>query len=332
MVGQVERSTQRRVVEFFRNALDYEYLGNWQGREGNANIEKALLTNWLKRQGYDDNIIARVLFQLERTAAVGGGRSLFDANREVYGLLRYGVQVRPNVGENNITVWLIDWDDSNANDFAIAEEVTVFGENNRRPDIVLYVNGIALGVLELKRSTVSVSEGIRQSISAQEADFIRQFYATVQLLIAGNESEGLRYAVIDTPERKWLRWKENVEHPDDGGNPLLRELWQLWRKEHILDIVYDFIAFDSGEKKVARHNQYFGVREAQEHVRQREGGIIWHTQGSGKSLTMVWLARWIRENITNSRVLVITDRTELDEQIEGCIPRGGGGHSPYPQR
>ena len=319
MVGQIERTTQRRVVEFFQNALGYEYLGNWQGREGNANIEKTLLTNWLKRQGYDDGILASALFRLERAAAVGGGRSLFNANREVYGLLRYGVQVRPDVGENNVTVWLIDWDDPDANDFAIAEEVTVRGENNRRPDIVLYVNGIALGVLELKRSTVSVGEGIRQSISAQEADFIRQFYATAQLLMAGSESEGLRYAVIDVPEHKWIRWKENVEHPDGGGNPLLRELRQLWRKERILDVVHDFIAFDAGEKKVARHNQYFGVRAAQEHVRQREGGIIWHTQGSGKSLTMVWLARWIRENITNSRVLIITDRTELDEQIEGVF-------------
>ncbi|MDE2688480.1 MAG: HsdR family type I site-specific deoxyribonuclease [Chloroflexota bacterium] len=319
MVGQIERSAQRRVVEFFQNALGYEYLGDWQRREGNANIEKDLLTGWLKRRGYDDDTIARALFRLERAAAVGGGRALFDANHEVYGLLRYGVRVSPDVGENNVTVRLIDWDDPDSNDFAIAEEVTVRGENNRRPDIVLYVNGIALGVLELKRSTVSVSEGIRQSISAQEAEFIRPFYATVQLLMAGNESEGLRYAVIETPERKWLRWKENVEHPDDGGSPLLRELWQLWRRERILDLFYNFIAFDSGEKKAARPNQYFGVRAAQEYARRREGGIIWHTQGSGKSLTMVWLARWIRENITDSRVLIITDRTELDEQIEGVF-------------
>ena len=97
---------------------------------------------------------------------------------------------------------------------------------------------------------------------------------------------------------------------------MLRELWQLCRKERLLDIAHDFIAFDSGEKKIARHNQYFGVHAAQERLRRREGGIIWHTQGSGKSLTIVWLARWIRENITNSRVLVITDRTELDTQIE----------------
>ena len=80
--------------------------------------------------------------------------------------------------------------------------------------------------------------------------------------------------------------------------------------------IHDFIVFDAGTKKTCRHNQYFGVRAAQERVATREGGIIWHTQGSGKSLTMVWLAKWIREHVTDARVLIITDRTELDEQIE----------------
>ena len=319
MVGIYERATQRRVVDFFRDELGYAYLGNWQGREGNTDIERELLTDWLRRRGHDEGIIAKTLRELERAAAVGGGRRLYEANRDVYDLLRYGVKVRPEVGENNITVWPIDWNDPDANDFAIAEEVTVRGQNDRRPDIALYVNGIALGVLELKRSTVSVSEGIRQSISSQRPDFIRPFYSTTQLLMAGNETEGLRYGVIGAPERKWLRWKEDSTHPQDGSSPLLRELWQLCRKERLLDITHDFITFDSGEKKIARHNQYFGVQAAQERLKGREGGIIWHTQGSGKSLTMVWLARWIRENITNSRVLVITDRTELDTQIEGVF-------------
>ena len=87
-------------------------------------------------------------------------------------------------------------------------------------------------------------------------------------------------------------------------------------KQRFLEIIHDFIVFDAGIKKVCRTNQYFGVKEAQTNVKDRKGGIIWHTQGSGKSLTMVWLAKWIRENITNSRVLILTDRTELDDQIE----------------
>ena len=132
--------------------------------------------------------------------------------------------------------------------------------------------------------------------------------------MAGNETEGLRYGAIETPEKHWLRWKETDDTDDD--NPLLRELHQFCGKERMLEILHDFIVFDAGTKKICRHNQYFGVKAAQARVKQREGGIIWHTQGSGKSLAMVWLAKWIRESITNSRVLIITDRTELDEQIE----------------
>ena len=255
--------------------------------------------------------------ELRKAAAPGGGKTLYDANREVYGLLRYGVKVQPAVGEKAVTVWPIDWSNPGANDFAIAEEVTVTtGENARRPDLVLYVNGIALGVLELKRSTVSVSEGIRQNLDSQKKEFIRPFYATVQLVMAGNDTEGLRYGVVETPEKHWLRWKEADAHPAAGDNPLLRELGQLCARERLLEIVHDFMVFDAGVRKTCRHNQYFGVRAAQARVRRREGGIVWHTQGSGKSLTMVWLAKWIREHVAGGRVLIVTDRTELDDQIE----------------
>ena len=315
-VGQREIQTQRQVVAFFRDVLGYRYLGRWQDRPDNRNIEKALLTDWLEGQGHSRKIIDKVLFDLGKVAALGGSKTLYDVNRDVYGLLRYGVKVQRDVGEHTDTVWLIDWKNPGNNDFAIAEEVTVTAENTRRPDLVLYVNGIALGVLELKRSTVSVTEGIRQNLDSQKKEFIRPFYTTVQLVMAGNETEGLRYGVIEIPEKYWLRWKEAEAHPDAGDNPLLRELGQLCGKERLLEIIHDFIVFDAGIKKTCRHNQYFGVRVAQEHVKRREGGIIWHTQGSGKSLVMVWLAKWIRENITNSRVLIITDRTELDEQIE----------------
>ncbi len=315
-VGQREILTQKRVIAFFRDALGYAYLGNWQDRVNNRNIETELVIDWLKRQSHDSKIIAKVLFELGKGAAIGGSKTLYDVNREVYSLLRYGMKVQPDVGEHTDTVWLIDWKNPDNNDFAIAEEVTVTAENTRRPDIVLYVNGIALGVLELKRSTVSVTEGIRQNLDSQKKEFIRPFYTTVQLVMAGNETEGLRYGVIETPEKYWLRWKEAEAHPDAGDNPLLRELSQLCSKERLLDIVHNFIVFDAGIKKTCRHNQYFGVRAAQEQVKRREGGIIWHTQGSGKSLVMVWLAKWIRENVTDPRVLIITDRTELDEQIE----------------
>jgi type I restriction enzyme R subunit len=315
-VGQREVLTQKRVIAFFRDALGYAYLGHWKDRDGNASIEEDILADWLKRQGHGDKIITRVLDKLRKASALGGSKTLYDANREIYGLLRYGVKVKREVGEQTVTVWLIDWESPANNGFAVAEEVTVYGVYTKRPDVVLYVNGIALGVLELKRSIVSVSEGVRQSLDSQKKEFIQPFYSTVQLVMAGNETEGLRYGVIETPEKYWLRWKEAESHPAAGNNSLLRKLGQLCGKARWLEIIHDFIVFDAGTKKTCRHNQYFGVRAARECVRRREGGIIWHTQGSGKSLIMVWLAKWIRENVKNSRVLIITDRTELDEQIE----------------
>lgn len=133
----------------------------------------------------------------------------------------------------------------------MAEEVTVRGENTKRPDVVLYVNGIALGVLELKRSTVSVSEGIRQNLDNQKAVFIERFFTTVQLVMAGNDTEGLRYGVIGTPEKYYLSWKEEsvIE------NLLDRQLTQLCEKRRFLEIIHDFIVFDAGVKKPCRTSQ-----------------------------------------------------------------------------
>lgn len=314
-VGQIERATQNRVVKLFRDSLSYDYLGDWSDRPINSNIEVELLSRFLKKQGYDDALITKALHQFSKVAG-DQTKSLYDSNNEVYGLLRYGVKVKADVGENTQTVWLIDWKNPLNNHFAIAEEVTVKGAdakaNTKRPDIVIYVNGIALGILELKRSTVSVSEGIRQNLDNQKKVFIRPFFTTMQLVMAGNDTEGVRYGTIETPEKYYLTWKQ-----DSGIENLLdRHVSQLCDKTHFLENIHDFIVFDAGVKKLCRHNQYFGVKAAQDHVRRREGGIIWHTQGSGKSLVMVWLAKWIRENVNDARVLIITDRTELDKQIE----------------
>lgn len=311
-VGQIERRAQDRVVKLFSEELGYDYLGNWEYRENNANVESELLVQNLTARGYDDNLIARTLDQLGKAASLGAGHDLYEANRDVYQLLRYGVKVKPGAGEQTETVWLIDWTNPSANHFVVVEEVTVLGLHTKRPDVVLYVNGLALATVELKRSKVSVTEGIRQTIGNQKPEFIRRFFSTVQFVFAGNDVEGLRYSVIDTPEKYWLEWKE----PSAVGDPLDRGLLQLCNKERFLELIHDFIVFDSGIKKGPRHNQYFGIKAAQQRIAKREGGIIWHTQGSGKSLTMVWLAKWIREHQDDARVLLITDRTELDDQIE----------------
>jgi len=228
--------------------------------------------------------------------------------------------VQPGAGENRVTVWLIDWQHPENNHFAIAEEVTVKGvdakSSTKRPDVVIYINGIGLGVLELKRSTVSVAEGIRQNLDNQKKEFIQPFFSTMQWVMAGNDTEGLRYATIETPEKYYLRWVEDSGPYASEPNLLDRQLLQVCRKERLLELIHDYVVFDAGTKKLCRQNQYFGVKAAQEFITRREGGIIWHTQGSGKSLTMVWLAKWIRENREGARVLIITDRTELDVQIE----------------
>jgi type I restriction enzyme R subunit len=318
-VGQREIAVQKRVVALFRDQLGYDYMGDWHKRPDNRAVEREMLRRFLaEKQGYDAELINRALFQLEQ-AAGNQSQSLFDVNREVYGLLRYGVNVSTGAGEHKRTVELINWKHPARNHFAIAEEVTVAGQHSRRPDLVLYVNGLAVGLIELKRSTVSIGEGIRQAISLQNPLFIRPFFAAMQLVMAGNDTEGLHYATTQTPQKFWLRWQEEGVTPDPAQSPLDQGIAQLCNKDRIIELMHDFILFDMGVKKTCRHNQYFGIKAAQKSVKRREGGIIWHTQGSGKSLTMVWLAKWIRENITGSRVLLITDRTELDEQIEGVF-------------
>jgi type I restriction enzyme R subunit len=321
-VGQIEKRTQARVVALFQERLCYDYLGDKTDLD-NCNIEETLLRSWLTKRGVSDTLINRALHELNKVAT-DTSKSLYDRNKDVYDLLRYGIKVQPGAGENRVTVWLIDWQHPENNHFAIAEEVTVKGADlansakasSKRPDVVIYINGIALGVLELKRSTVSVAEGIRQNLDNQKKEFIQPFFSTMQWVMAGNDTEGLRYATIETPEKYWLRWVEESGPYAAEPNLLDRHLLQVCRKARLLELIHDFIVFDAGIKKLCRQNQYFGVKAAQEFIQRREGGIIWHTQGSGKSLTMVWLAKWIRENREGGRVLIITDRTELDEQIE----------------
>ena len=314
-VGKPERTTQNRVITLFREELGYRYLGDWQDREGNSNIEEGLLSDWLKRCSYSAAQINRAIDILRREAN-NHNRSLYSNNKAVYNLLRYGVSVKIEAGKVTETVHLINWNEPEKNDFAVAEEVTLKGERERRPDVVLYVNGIAVGVLELKNSRVSIGDGIRQNLSNQQPEFIEWFFSTAQFVFAGNDSEGLKYGTINTPEKYFLRWKEDEE--DDTRFKLDKYLLKLCEKDRILELMHDFIIFD-GIKKLPRAHQYFAIKAAQEHVRKRKGGIIWHTQGSGKSIVMVLLAKWILENNPHARVAIITDRDELDKQIEGVF-------------
>ena len=329
-IGAKERVTQNRLIGLFRRVLKYAYLGNWEKREGNSNVEEEYLSAYLTRRGYTDKEIRSAIAKLKQAAnSLGGG--LYNANKEVYTLLRYGVNVQAEVTEKKKTVHLIDWANPMENDLQIAEEVTIQGASDRRPDLVVYVNGIAVAVIELKRSTVSAHEGIRQNIRNQQDGYIPRFFTTIQLLFAGNDTEGLHYGVIKTPEKFWLRWKEPCGEPcakphftaEEYPNELDRSVLQFFEPARLLEYIHDFIIFDGGVKKAARPNQYFAIKAAQPRVRNKQNGIIWHSQGSGKSLTMVWLAQWIRENVEDARVVIITDRDELDKQIESGFKDAG---------
>lgn len=315
-IGEPERPVQNRLLALFKEKLKYEYLGNYEYRTCNRNIERKLLFDYLmSTKKWSGDEAKRAIAILEKEAYCTP-QNMQEKNEKVYSLLRYGVNISPDVGTKKITVNLIDWEHPDKNQFYIAEEVTINSSTpdsfTKRPDLVIYVNGIALAVIELKRSKVSVHDGIRQTIGNQQENFIRPFFSTVQLLFAGNDSQGLYYGVIDTPEKFWLRWKE----PDASiPNELDRSVTQWFNKERLLEMIHDFLVFDAGVKKVCRPNQYFAVKAAQPRCEKKEGGVIWEAQGSGKSLIMVWLAEWIHENIDNSRVVIITDREELDEQI-----------------
>ncbi|MDR3328247.1 MAG: HsdR family type I site-specific deoxyribonuclease [Prevotellaceae bacterium] len=327
-IGESERALQNRLIEFFGQKLGYAYLGNLQDKT-NSNIMPELLKDFLTgKMEYSEYLADKAIEKLSETVnACPSADKLYSANKKVYSLLKYGIKVND---ENGIpkTVFPINWEKPEENHFAIAEEVTILHHCEKRPDLVVFVNGIALSVIELKKSTISVSNGIRQNITNQREGFIYPFFTTVQIITAGNDSEGLRYGVINTSEKHYLEWKNFDQTTNNkakeintvctllNNNKLEWQTYSIYEQTRFFDIIHNFIIFDKGIKKICRHNQYFGILEAQQKIAKRESGIIWHTQGSGKSLTMVWLSKWILSHYSNARVLIITDREELDEQIE----------------
>lgn len=306
---KTEKEVQKQVIETFKS-MGYAYLGDLT-KSDNENINKESLKAWLvKNQKINHERWQRIEHEINKALT----NDLYEANQKFYELLIYGVKTKISQNEPTQTSWLIDWKDVSKNEFSVAEEVSVKGQNMKRPDMVLYVNGIALGVLELKNSSVSVESAIRQNLDNQKKEFIRDFFKTIQLVMAGNESQGLRYGVIETKEKYYLSWKE------EGVQKNLFETIECFlKKERFLEFIHDFLIFNKGQKKCARFHQYFAVKKTQEFIHKKEGGIIWHTQGSGKSLTMVWLTKWLRKNIKQARVLIVTDRRELDAQIQGVF-------------
>ena len=258
----------------------------------------------------------------------------------------------------------VDWDDWRNNRFHVAAEFSVERTRSTetvRPDIVLFVNGIPFVVIECKSPKVEVEQAISQSIRNQREEYIPKLFVYVQLLLGVNKN-GARYATVGTPAKFWSLWKERQDKeeavaesihgvlPDEvkdalfsgefaaarrffdaleteGEREITEQDWaihSLCRPERLLELVYKFIVFDAGVKKIARYQQYFAIKRILAHVKQRDpegrrrGGIVWHTQGSGKSLTMVMLARALAQDpdINNPRIVLVTDRKDLDKQLK----------------
>lgn len=327
VVVSSESHAQKRLIrECLINDLGYKYLGNLHD-QSNKPVDEERLEHYLYGCGYPRLAVVKAVKEL-KDLTEDRVSSLYELNKKIYSLLRYGITYR-ELGQKDKRLHYIDWEHPELNHFGVAEEVTVryaTGKKSKRPDVVLYVNGIALGMFELKKSCVEASQGIRQLITNQKPEYISGFFTTQQLLFAGNEAQGLFYGTIGTPEKFYLQWREDAKAIDptsvevrglreQTSNPLQQGVISLCEKRRLLQIIHDFVIFDAGVKKVPRPNQLFANLAARPFIKRREGGIIWNTQGSGKSLIMAWLAKWIIENIDDSRVVIITDRDELDKQI-----------------
>ena len=301
-----------------------------------------------------DKSIAEALLALEKVKMDDG---IIKASEEVFSNLLGGVSVSEiiNGKKESPQLRFIDWNDPKNNTFHLVPEFEISEEHDRRPDIVLFVNGIPMAVIENKKASVSIDEAVKQMIRNQEGNQVPRFFLYPQLLIACNVN-ALKYGTMQTTFEFYSAWKEKeagLEYQNavlDSVNKMVdkeivkqisldlsrfqykqepkktvseqdKGIYSLLRPERLLDLVRNYILYDNGIKKATRYQQYFGIKKTlkriaeQDETGRRKGGLIWHTQGSGKSLTMVMLVKCLIEMIQNPRVIVVTDRTDLDIQI-----------------
>ena len=263
---------------------------------------------------------------------------LVRTSEKIYDALLLGKSYPETVGEGktlSFNLNYIDWEHPENNLFHVTEEFAVDSRDklhNARPDIVLFINGIPFAVIECKAPQISVDQAVNQMCRNQQPEYIPQLFKFAQIVLATNKN-AVKYATTNTPKKFWNVWKEeNTVFLEDalaryvtGRAPTEqdRNLISLFSQERIMELMRYFVLFDANVKKICRYQQYFAIKEIIKTIQQqdekgdRQSGVIWHTQGSGKSLTMVMLAKYILMELSdcNPKVVIVTDRKELDRQI-----------------
>lgn len=329
-------------------SLGYDYLSSEDVESMRSGLLSPLLIDVLKEQlmkinsytyngkvhRFDENIIDRAIRDLDVDLSEG----LTKANEKIYHMLLYGKSYEVFLEDGNrqsFNLYYIDWNDLENNSFHVTEEFVMQrldGRDTIRVDIVTFINGIPMGIIENKGPKVDVRQGISQCIRNQGKDYAPQLYKYVQLMMSTNKNE-TRYGTVNTPEKFWSLWREEDEVflgeciekaiKDREVTKQDQDIISLFDHERFLEMFQYFTVFDKNIKKIARYQQYFGVKRILETIEKRDehgnrrSGVIWHTQGSGKSLTMVMLSKYIfaKYRDLNPKVVVVTDRVDLDNQI-----------------
>ena len=347
-----EMSTSQRPAIEVLQKLGYKYISE----EENKKLRNYILTDVIfkdilakklneinsyeykgEKYKFSASTIGQAIKDLNEDLVTG----LISTNEKIYDLLTLGKSYQENMVDGtkrSFDIKYIDFEHSENNDFYVTEEFSVLrmnGKDYARPDIVLFVNGIPLAVIECKDASVPIIQAISQNIRNQKPDYIPQLFKFIQIVMAANKNE-TKYATCGTPDKFWSTWNEQyVEKQNELLDKTVigrqvtkqdRDIISLFEKERFLELIKDFIIFEAGTKKICRYQQYFAVKAMLERIKHdKKGGVVWHTQGSGKSITMVYITKKLMEDkeIQNPQVVIVTDRVDLDKQIHKTFNRIG---------
>lgn len=347
-----EMSTSQRPAIEVLQKLGYKYISE----EENKKLRNYILTDVIfkdilakklneinsyeykgEKYKFSASTIGQAIKDLNEDLVTG----VISTNEKIYDLLTLGKSYQENMidgTKRSFDIKYIDFEHPENNDFYVTEEFSVLrmnGKDYARPDIVLFVNGIPLAVIECKDATVPIIQAISQNIRNQKPDYIPQLFKFIQIVMAANKNE-TKYATCGTPDKFWSTWNEQyVEKQNELLDKTVigrqvtkqdRDIISLFEKERFLELIKDFIIFEAGTKKICRYQQYFAVKAMLERIKHdKKGGVVWHTQGSGKSITMVYITKKLMEDkeIQNPQVVIVTDRVDLDKQIHKTFNRIG---------